>query len=104
MRTAGWGVAFGLLGAVPSAINVAVVNEKIKADYESYMIKSGELVSGAYTEGSLFFRIDNKIESLDGWKLQFDFRSENALVLVTFELSGEVEQPRVPKHPAASGK
>ena len=101
-RALGWGAAFGLVGAATSAINVAVVNDKIKADYESSMIKSGELVSGAYTEGSLFFKIDNKIESLDGWKLQFDFEDENGPKLVTFGLSGEVEQPRVPQHASES--
>lgn len=101
-RALGWGAAFGLLGAVPSAINVAVVNDKIKADYESCMIKSGELVSGAYTEGSLFFAIDNKIASLDGWKLQFDFGDENSPKLFSFGLSGEVEQPRVPEHASES--
>ena len=101
-RALGWGAAFGLLGAVPSAINVAVVNDKIKADYESCMIKSGELVSGAYTEGSLFFAIDNKIDSLDGWKLKFDFGDENSPKLLSFGLSGEVEQPRVPEHASKS--
>ena len=102
IRTGGWGLAFGILGAVPSAINVATVNEKIKADYEANMIKSGELVSGAYTEGSLFFGIDNKIESLDGWKIQFDFTDESGRKLVTFDLTGVVEQPRVPKHASES--
>lgn len=101
-RALGWGAAFGLVGAATSAINVAVVNDKIKADYESSMIKSGELVSGAYTEGSLFFKIDNKIESLDGWELQFDFEDENGPKLLKFELSGEVEQPRVAEHASES--
>ncbi len=104
LRTVGWGAAFGLMGAIPSVINVAVVNDKIKADYESCMIKSGELVSGAYTEGSLFFGIDNKIDSLDGWKLQFDFSNVNGPNLVTFKLSGQVEQPRVPKHASEADK
>ena len=97
IRTAGWGVAFGLLGAIPSAINVATVNEKIKADYESCMIKGGELVSGGYTEGSIFFSIDSKIESLDGWKLQLCLNNLNDPKFVTFDLSGDVEQPRVPE-------
>jgi hypothetical protein len=96
-RALGWGVAFGLLGAIPSAINVAVVNEKIKADYESCMIKNGELVSGGYTEGSMFFSIDKEIESLDGWKLQLGYNILNDPKLVTFDLSGDVEQPRVPE-------
>ena len=52
----------------------------------------------------MFFEIDNKIESLDGWELQFDFEDENGSKLVTFELSGEVEQPRVPKHASESKK
>ena len=101
-RALGWGAAFGLVGAATSAINVAVVNDKIKADYESSMIKSGELVSGAYTEGSLFFKIDNKIESLDGWELQLYFEDENGPKIMKFGLSGEVEQPRVPKHASES--
>lgn len=104
LRTLGWGAAFGLVGAIPSAINVAVVNERLKADYASCMVKSGDLVGGTHTEGSIFFGIDNKIESLDGWKLQFDFTDEKGPALVTFELAGEVEQPRVPKHPAESSQ
>ena len=98
-RTAGWAVAFGVFGAVPSLINVAYTNEKIKADYESCMLKNGELVGGGFTEGSIFFSVDNKIESLDGWQLKVGFDNENNTKnFVTFELSGEVEQPRVPEH------
>ena len=96
-RTLGWGAAFGLIGAIPSVVNVAVVNDKIKADYESCMIKGGELVSGGYTEGSIFFSIDSKIESLDGWKLQLCLTNLNDPKFVTFDLSGDVEQPRVPE-------
>jgi hypothetical protein len=104
-RTLGWGAAFGLIGAIPSVINVTVVNDKIKADYESCMIKSGELVGGAYTEGSLFFGIDNKIESLDDLILQFDFDGINDPNPVIFELSGQIEQPRVPEQsPPESNK
>lgn len=42
-RAAGWGCAFGVIGAIPSLINVSQTNEKIKADYEARMLKSGEM-------------------------------------------------------------
>ena len=99
-RTAGWGVAFGIVGAIPSLINVAMTNDKIKADYESCMIKNGDLVSGAYTEGALFFPIDKKIQSLDGYRLNLTFVTDDQTNSATFDLSGEVEQPRVKEHKA----
>jgi hypothetical protein len=37
-----------------------------------------------------------------GWALQFDFTDENGSKLVTNELSGAVEQPKVPKHASES--
>ena len=92
--TAGWAVAFGLVGAVPSLINVSQTNEKIAADYKRVMLKSGEMVENAHTEGSIFFDIDKKIASLDGWKFKIGFERETKPFMVTFDLEGKVEQPR----------
>jgi hypothetical protein len=96
-RTAGWGVAFGLLGAVPSLINVATTNEKIKADYDTCMLKDGEMKANTYTEGTLFFEIDNKIQSLDGYKFQIGVEKDTEPFYFTFDLKGQVEQPRIRK-------
>ncbi len=99
---AAWAGAFGIFGLVPSAINVAYVNKKVKADYDSNIMKSGELVSGAYTEGSLFFEIDNQIDSLDGWELQFDLEFKDFSNFVTFGLAGEFDQLKVPNNKSKS--
>ena len=94
-RTAGWGVAFGLLGAVPSIMNVSSTNEQLKADYDSSMLKSGNMVEKAHAEGSVFFEVDPKIASLDGWQFKIGLEKEGEPFYVSFDLNGEVEQPRV---------
>lgn len=99
LRTAGMGAAFGLIGAIPSAINVAVVNEKIKADYESCMLKNGDLAGGGYTEGSIFFDINPEITSLDGWKLKLGFKGAEETHYAVFDLSGAVEKRQVADQP-----
>jgi hypothetical protein len=63
-RTAGWAVAFGLFGAIPSLINVSNTNEKLQADYESRMFKSGNLISGSETEGLTFFSVPEDLNSV----------------------------------------
>ena len=68
-RTAGWAVAFGLLGAIPSLVNVSNTNEKIQADYESRMLKCGNLNCGSETEGLTFFSVPEDLNSLNGWKI-----------------------------------
>jgi hypothetical protein len=60
LRTVGMGAAFGLIGAVPSAINVALVNEKIKADYESCMLKNGDLLGGGILRGRFSLTLTRK--------------------------------------------
>ena len=76
-RTAGWTVAFGVFGLVPSAINVSNTNKKIRADYESRLLQEGNLNPGNMTEGFLFFPIPEKIRSLDGWELSVVLRDPN---------------------------
>jgi hypothetical protein len=68
-RSVGWGVAFGLVGVIPSIINVSQTNDKIRADYEARVLKSGNVVPGAVTEGVMFFSIPSDTSSLDGWKV-----------------------------------
>jgi hypothetical protein len=75
-----------------------MVNDKIRADYESCMIKNGDLVSNGYTEGSIFFEIDSQITSLDGLKLKIGFKSAETVQYADFDLSGAVEK----REPAAS--
>lgn len=101
-RTAGWGVAFGLIGAIPSLINVSTTNERLKADYQASMLKSGDLPGGGYTEGSIFFDIDKKIETLDGWKLKVGLEEKESVAFLTFDLQGEVEQPRAENENASN--
>ena len=98
-RTAGWGVAFGVLGAVPSLINVAVTNDKIKADYNTCMLKDGEMPGKSHTEGTLFFEIDEKTPSLDGWKFQIGLEKNGEPFYFVFDLSGPIEQPRIKREP-----
>ena len=94
-RTAGWGVAFGLLGALPSAVNVASTNQKIKADYETCMLKDGRLPAKTHTDGTLFFAIDEKIESLDDWTFNIGMDRDGEPFYFVFDLQGQVEQPRI---------
>ncbi|OPY67189.1 MAG: hypothetical protein A4E57_02431 [Syntrophorhabdaceae bacterium PtaU1.Bin034] len=68
-RSLGWGAAFGLLGAIPSSVNVARTNEKIRVDYEGRVLKNGTVFPGASAEGIAFFSIPANTSSLDGWKL-----------------------------------
>ena len=96
-RTAGWGVAFGLLGALPSAVNVASTNKKIKADYDTCMLKDGRLPAKTHTDGTLFFDIDEKIESLDNWTFKIGLDRGGEPFYFVFNLQGQVEQPRIKK-------
>ena len=95
-RTAGWAVAFGLFGAIPSLINVSNTNEKLQADYESRMFKSGNLISGSETEGLTFFSVPEDLNSLSGWKISVilkDIETENDIIL-DYGLSGAIVPPK----------
>ncbi|MBW6486004.1 MAG: hypothetical protein K0B01_07660 [Syntrophobacterales bacterium] len=81
-RTAGWGVAFGIVGIIPSLINVSNTNDKIQADYESRMLKSGNLVADGQTAGLVFFNVPDNISNLSGWKV--------ALILKDVETSSDI--------------
>jgi hypothetical protein len=63
-RSVGWGAAFGLFGIIPSLINVSSTNDKIRADFESRMIKSGNIICGGMTEGLTFFSVPEDISNL----------------------------------------
>jgi hypothetical protein len=95
-RTAGWAVAFGLLGAIPSLINVSNTNEKIQADYESRMLKCGNLNCGSETEGLTFFSVPEDLNSLNGWKISVilkDIETENDIIL-DYGLYGTIVPPK----------
>jgi hypothetical protein len=68
-RSVGWGAAFGLLGAIPAAINVAKTNEKIRVDYEMRTLKNGVIIPGAFIEGVAFFSIHPETKDLTDWEL-----------------------------------
>jgi hypothetical protein len=93
-RTAGWGAAFGLLGAVPSMINVSNTNKKIQADYESKVLKSGNMLIGAVTQGTVFFELPKNVTSLDGWEFKVAFKTPNNNELSTIGccLVGQIEK------------
>jgi hypothetical protein len=76
-RTAGWTVAFGIFGAIPSAINVTNTNKEMRADYESRIMKDGILQQGSVTEGTAFFSVPPKLDSLNGWKLSMVLKGSN---------------------------
>lgn len=91
-RTAGWGVAFGIVGVAVSAINVSNTNKKIRADYESRLLKDGYLRKGNKTEGTVFFAVPPDIKSLDGWKLTVLLKDQNngKDLITTYKLAGAV--------------
>ena len=68
-RSAGWTVAAGVFGLIPSAINVNNTNKKMRADYESRVFKGGNLNKGSTTEGFMFYSVPEDIGTLDGWNL-----------------------------------
>ena len=69
-RTAGWTVLFGVFGIIPSAINVNNTNKKIRSDYESRTLESGNLVTGGITEGIIFFPVRKGLNTLSGMTLR----------------------------------
>lgn len=93
-RTAGWGVAFGLFGIIPSAINVNKTNKKIRADYESRLLQSGNLQTGSMTEGILFYSVPPDVPSLNGWNVNLVMRDGETAENVNFEygLAGTIAQ------------
>jgi len=93
-----WAILFGPVGALGSMINVAAVNDTIKKEYSVCMIEDGEVVPEARTAGLMFFEIDSKVESLDGWKVNMGITKDERLIDFVFDLHGDVEQPRVQKH------
>lgn len=95
-RSVGWGAAFGLLGVIPSLINVSNTNDKIRADIESRMIKSGNIINGGMTEGLTFFLVPEELSSLSGWKVSVilkDIQNSKDIVL-EYGLSGTIIPPK----------
>ena len=98
-RTAGWAVGFGILGLIPSVINVNNTNNKMRADYETKMLSGGNIAKGEVKEGVAFFSVPPDIKSLEGWQLAImvkDF-TDKTDVVIKYPLTGTVE-PRVAKN------
>ena len=94
-RTAGWGVAFGIFGIIPSAINVSNTNKKIRADYESRTIKGGNLICGGVTEGLSFFSIPEDLDNLSGWQVAIILKDiqQSKDIILNYGLSGTIVTP-----------
>jgi hypothetical protein len=108
-RTAGWGAAFGLIGIIPSLINVSNTNKQIEADFSSRELKGGTVVNGGTTEGLVFFSVPPEINSLNGWKLSLLVSDsvEDQKILVEQGLHGTVvprPKPKVKEPDEASDK
>jgi len=104
-RTAGWSVAFGVFGLIPSAINVSKTNKKIQADYESRMVRGGNLIPGAVTEGTAFFSVPPDISSLNGWKVSLILvdPTKDERIVIEYGLQGTVV-PRPKSDESNEGK
>ena len=101
-RAAGWGVAYGVFGLIPSMINVSSTNKTIPADYESRIIKGGNLICGGVTEGLAFFSVPEDLSNLSGWKVSVilkDIESSEDIVL-EHGLSGTIIPPKERKQKA----
>lgn len=96
-RSAGWAVATGVFAAF-SIHNVAEVNKQIKADISSRFLKSGNLVPGSATEGTLFYNVPSEISSVDNWKLSLVLHdNEGKQIVATYSFSGNIEQRKTPE-------
>ena len=95
-RSAGWGVAFGVFGLIPSLINVSNTNKKIQADYESRGIKCGNLVCGGSTQGLVFFSVPEDLGNLSGWHLSVDLKDIKSTedIVIDYGLSGTFVPPK----------
>ncbi|MBC8199566.1 MAG: hypothetical protein H8E80_05920 [Desulfobacteraceae bacterium] len=91
-RTAGWGVLFGVFGIIPSAINVSNTNKKIRSDYESRILQSGNLVAGGATDGILFFSVRKGLNTLSGMTLKIPLinRLTNEKTILSYSFSGMI--------------
>lgn len=91
-RTAGWTVAFGIFGAVPSAINITNTNNKMRGDYEKRLIENGIIHPGETREGVMFFSVPKESNSLNGWKMSLLLKDPNQAKTVAVEspLSGTI--------------
>ncbi len=99
-RSAGWGVAFGVFGLIPSAINVSNTNKKIQADYDSRILKSGNMVSGAVTEGMAFFEVPENFNTLDGWKLAITYKDplNDKMEIIEYGMTGNIKKRELPEN------
>jgi len=92
-RSVGWGAAFGLLGAIPAAINVAKTNEKIRVDYEKRALKNGVIIPGALIEGVAFFSIHPETKDLTDWKLTVFLSdpADSTSIRIEKSITGKIE-------------
>jgi hypothetical protein len=95
-RSAGWTVAAGIFGLIPSLINVSNTNDKIRADFESRQLKSGNIICGGMTEGLMFFSVPEDLSNLSGWKISIilkDVQNTKDIIL-QYGLSGTIIPPK----------
>lgn len=91
-RTAGWTVLFGVFGIIPSAINVSNTNKKIRSDYESRVLQSGNLIAGGITEGMMFFPVRKGLNTLSGMMLRIPLvdKLTNETKTLSYSFSGMI--------------
>lgn len=91
-RSAGWAAATGIL-ALFSVHNVSEINDQIKADISGRILKGGNLIPGAATEGTLFYNVPPEISSIDNWKMSILLKDANGnLTTLTYLFSGNIEK------------
>lgn len=92
-RSGGWAVAVGVFAAF-SVHNVSKINNQIKADLSSRMLQSGNLISGSATEGTIFYDVPPKIDSVNNWKITLVIQNglTNELTQIEYSMAGNVEQ------------
>jgi len=93
-RTVGWTVGFGVIGLIPSAMNVSKTNKRIQADYVAKAPIEGNLIPGGLVDGILFFKLpEEKIETLNDYKMNIVLRDElkNEEIIITHTLYGDIE-------------
>jgi len=105
-RSAGWTVAAGIFGLIPSLINVSNTNDKIRADLESRQLKSGNIICGGMTEGLMFYSVPEDLSNLSGWKISVILKDvQNTKdVILEYGLSGTIIPPKERKEEKAEEK
>ncbi len=105
-RTAGWGVLFGVFGAIPSAMNVSKTNEKIRTSYNERIMKESTLRKGTEAEGLMFFVIPKDSATIDNWELSMVLKGTTVseTVPLKYQLSGDIPKRKAEDSTAGQQK